>query len=297
MCAGISQGPPGIHHDKNTMKVAVIGAGGFIGRRVLSALAGEKTEVIAVARDLEQVSDLPAAKRVALDVCEPSDNAFERIHSPNIVIYLVWGGLPNYRSLHHFETEPGLHYRFLKSLVLQGLTSLVVTGTCAEYGMRCGALSEDMPPAPVHAYGHGKATLCKNLELLQHVHPFHLTWTRLFYTYGDGQHESSLFSQLRSAVMRKDRTFDMSGGEQLRDYLPVEQLGRHIVAMARQCRDIGIVNVCSGRPQSVRTMVETWLAEYEWEIDLNFGHHPYPDHEPMAFWGDRTRLDEALSYR
>jgi dTDP-6-deoxy-L-talose 4-dehydrogenase (NAD+) len=38
-------------------------------------------------------------------------------------------------------------------------------------------------------------------------------------------------------------------------------------------------------------MVETWLKENNWDIRLNLGHYPYPDYEPMAFWGDRTRLD------
>jgi len=27
---------------------------------------------------------------------------------------------------------------------------------------------------------------------------------------------------------------------------------------------------------------------------LNRGCYPYPDYEPMAFWGDRRRLDSLL---
>jgi dTDP-6-deoxy-L-talose 4-dehydrogenase (NAD+) len=28
---------------------------------------------------------------------------------------------------------------------------------------------------------------------------------------------------------------------------------------------------------------------------MNLGHYPYPDYEPMAFWGNRRRLDQILN--
>jgi len=56
-------------------------------------------------------------------------------------------------------------------------------------------------------------------------------------------------------------------------------------------RDIGIINICSGEPVSIRKLVERWLHENNWKIELNLGHYPYPDYEPMAFWGDSSRID------
>ena len=50
--------------------------------------------------------------------------------------------------------------------------------------------------------------------------------------------------------------------------------------------DIGAVNICSGKPISVRRLVEQWLDENNYKIELNLGHYPYPDYEPMAFWGE-----------
>ncbi len=34
-----------------------------------------------------------------------------------------------------------------------------------------------------------------------------------------------------------------------------------------------------------------------WTIGLNLGHYPYPDYEPMAFWGERHKLDGILGGR
>ena len=87
----------------------------------------------------------------------------------------------------------------------------------------------------------------------------------------------------------------MSGGEQLRYYLPAAEVAQHLVALALGGADCGIVNLCSGRPTSVRALVEGWIAQNRWAITPALGHYPYPDHEPMAFWGDRRKLDRCLS--
>jgi dTDP-6-deoxy-L-talose 4-dehydrogenase (NAD+) len=83
----------------------------------------------------------------------------------------------------------------------------------------------------------------------------------------------------------------MSGGEQLRDYLPVGQIAERLVSLALTARNNGIVNVCSGIPVSVRELVERWVEQNGWAIRLDLGRYPYPDYEPMAFWGDRRKLD------
>jgi dTDP-6-deoxy-L-talose 4-dehydrogenase (NAD+) len=86
----------------------------------------------------------------------------------------------------------------------------------------------------------------------------------------------------------------MSGGEQLRDYLPVTEAAGILAQLAIQGCDAGAVNVCAGRPVSVRALVERWIAEHGWSVAPDLGRYPYPDYEPLAFWGDRRRLDAAL---
>jgi dTDP-6-deoxy-L-talose 4-dehydrogenase (NAD+) len=154
--------------------------------------------------------------------------------------------------------------------------------------------NEDLETRPDNPYGFAKDTLRRQLEYLQQVQPFSLTWARLFYLYGEGQAENSLLPQLKRAVDRGDKVFNMSGGEQLRDYLTVTEVAKYLVSLAMTARDNGIVNVCSGKPISVRKLVEGWIKENGWSIDLNLGHYPYPDYEPMAFWGDRKKLDRCL---
>jgi len=277
------------------IKVALTGATGFIGRHVLNNLKSRGTDITAVA--LPGFGDLPLIENgrwVSMDISNPPSDAFTVLGNPDILIHLAWQGLPNYRSLHHFETELPIQYSFLKQLVVQGLKTLLVTGTCFEYGMQSGPLSADLETKPGNPYGFAKDSLRKQLVFLQKSHPFNLVWSRLFYLFGEGQAESSVMQQLKKAVAAGQPKFNMSGGEQLRDYLPVEEVARLIVGLALKQQNIGPVNICSGKPVSVRTMVERWIRENQWNIELNLGYYPYPDYEPMAFWGVVSDQIESL---
>ncbi len=277
------------------MKLAVTGASGFIGRHVLAELERRDLSATVLLRPASPVPAFVQRHRVVqLDIAEADSNAFELAGCPDVLIHLAWGGLPNYKSLHHFEQELPAQYRFLKAMVGAGLRHAVVSGTCFEYGMQSGPLSEDMPITPANPYGLAKDMLRRQLEHLQREQPFALTWARLFYLHGEGQAPSSLLPLLKRAVERGDKTFPMSGGEQLRDYLSATKVAAHLVALALGPGDCGVVNICSGRPTSVRALVEGWIAENGWPITPALGHFPYPDHEPMAFWGDRSKLDRCL---
>jgi dTDP-6-deoxy-L-talose 4-dehydrogenase (NAD+) len=266
-----------------------------VGKHVTAHLARLSVDVVAATREAARLKVFGEAIRIVeLDIADDGTECFERLGRPDSVIHLAWDGLPNFKSLHHFETELARQYRFLRGLVAAGLPSLLVTGTCFEYGMQSGALSEDMATHPQTPYGFAKDVLRRQLAFLRKATPFAYTWARLFYMYGDGQPKSSFLPQLREAVARGDKTFDMSGGEQLRDYLPVHEVARLIVELSLRHPNAGTVNVCAGAPISVRRLAEQWIKANGWEIKLNLGRYPYLDYEPMAFWGDRKKLDELL---
>ncbi|MBL4761050.1 MAG: NAD-dependent epimerase/dehydratase family protein, partial [Mariprofundaceae bacterium] len=205
-----------------------------------------------------------------------------------------WGGLPNYWSTHHFSEELPNHYRFLENLIKTGLPTLVGVGTCFEYGMQSGPLSEDISISPDNCYGYAKASLLCQLNFLKRTHEFNFSWARLFYPYGSGQGPKSLLSQLKTAVGQGDSVFNMSGGEQLRDFIKVEDVASKLAILAQIEANCGVVNICSGKPTSVRGIVEQWCREFNWEIELNLGYYPYPNYEPMAFWGESKKWNQLV---
>ena len=278
------------------MKVALTGGTGFVGRHVTAVLAGAGHKVTLLVRPGCKLPDvLHHHQALEIDFADTSNSAFVRAGEPDVLIHLAWSGLGDFRAHAHFEHELPLHYRFLRAMVANGLPRLVVTGTCLEYGLQNGVLTEEADTRPVCAYGLAKDTLRRQLELLQGIQPFDLTWARLFYLHGDGQPERALWPSLKRAAESGQLSFAMSPGDQLRDYLPVRDVAEILGALASLDRGQGIVNVCSGRPQAVRSLVESWIKAHNWSLTLDLGAYPYADYEPLAFWGCRSKLDACLA--
>ena len=274
------------------MKIAVTGATGFIGGHVLHRLAVEKVEIVRVGRTAK---DTGPGAFVTLPLENASEDVFERLGRPDVLIHLAWGGLPNYKSLNHIDTELPLHYRFIRLMVEGGLRHVLGVGTCFEYGMQSGPLHESLTARPSNPYGFAKDVLRQQLEYLADRHGARVTWARLFYMWGPGQGSGSLFPSMQAAAARGDEFFDMSQGEQLRDFLPVVDVADALVRLALHPSNHGIVNVCSGHPISVRRLAEQWTEEFRWKLRLNMGRSPYPDYEPLAFWGDASKLVKLLA--
>lgn len=279
------------------MKIIVTGATGFVGRHVVPALLQDGHQVTAVARNAPATglaSWTESVNFVAMDL-HAVDNPVAALGVPDVLVHLAWRGLPNYRDRFHFEQNLPADYRFIKRMVVAGTQQVLVTGTCFEYGMQSGCLAEDLPALPNNSYGIAKNTLRLYLEMLQRDHPFLLQWARLFYLHGPGQNARSVLAQLDRAIDEGRPHFDMSGGEQLRDYLPVAAAAEKIASLVRTPAAAGVFNCCSGEPISVRRLVEQRIEQRGARLALNLGHYAYPDYEPFAFWGCSRRLDSMLS--
>jgi nucleoside-diphosphate-sugar epimerase len=289
-------------------RILVTGATGFIGGYVVRRLLDEGCQVIATSSSPGHAAAQPwfgHVEYIPLDLSrmDPGTDFFRRLGKPDRMIHLAWEGLPNYRSAFHLEENLPRHETLLGNLLANGLRDLTVTGTCLEYGMQEGCLSEDQPTHPGNPYAQAKDRLRQFLERQQPavpqeqaVQPFALKWVRLFYMYGKGQNPNSLFSQLDKALANGDKVFNMSKGEQERDYLPVEKVAENIVRIARQQATTGIINCCSGQPVTVKAMVEDYLQQKGKTMDLNLGYYPYPDYEPFRFWGDPSKLKTILEH-
>ncbi len=281
-------------------KILVTGATGFIGNYVIKELLKNGQQVIASSFSIDKARQFSWFRQVQylsfdLAAFDPEKDYFSWFGAPDAMIHLAWEGLPNYKAAFHCEVNLPRHFSFLQNMIRKGLLALTVTGTCFEYGMREGILSEDMPPEPGNSYALAKDTLRRQLEALEAETCFHMKWIRLFYMYGNGQNPNSLLSQLQKAIEQHAESFNMSGGEQIRDYLPVEKVAEYIVKIALQQEAKGIINCCSGQPVTVKQLVINYLQQHNANIRLNLGYYPYTDFEPMAFWGDNKKLQTVLT--
>lgn len=275
------------------MKVMVTGATGFIGRHVVSRLLSDGHEIIAVSRNRYKAENMPWYDKVRYIPGSVDSDLTALIAQPgslDAIVHLAWGGLPNYQSYHHISENLHCSLTFIEQAVRAGVHHVLIAGTCLEYGLQHGELGEDLPTHPATAYGFAKDTLRKSLLYLNEETPFVFQWARLFYTYGEGQGENSLLSQLDRAIDIGSPAFNMSQGTQLRDFLPIEHAAAFFSAALAHPEVAGVINVCSGKPMSVRELVEQRCVDRSSNIELNFGHYPMPPYEPLEFWGAPSRL-------
>lgn len=276
-------------------KVIITGANGFVGQHLVPLLLDNNYEVVAIIRDHKKVAQFDWRKDVKCILLDfhKEDKLPMDVRGWGL-IHAAWQGLPNYKKLFHLEENLPFSYRFIKSLVVSGVNKVLVTGTCSEYGYQNGKIPSTTKPIPNTPYGAAKDQLRQQLEYLATVHPFCFQWARLFYMYGKGQNPNSVLSQLDAAIDKNDAVFNMSEGEQLRDYLPIEKLAKQLLDLYSSGYE-GVCNICSGKPISVRRLVEQRISESNSKIALNLGYYSYLDYEPMAFWGVRDISDSESS--
>ncbi len=276
-------------------KILVTGATGFIGNYVINELLNLGFTVVATSLSQAKASQADWYDKVKyfsfnFNEFDDSVDYYQCFDNPDILIHLAWEGLPNYKEDFHLTKNLPLQKFFLQNLIRNGLKDLTVTGTCFEYGMKDGCLTETMKCEPANPYAIAKNELRLFVEKLAAEQQCSFKWVRLFYMYGKGQSPKSLISQLDKALDNGDAVFNMSGGEQVRDFLPIEKVASSIVAVATQQNTTGVINCCSGVPVTVKQFVEDYLKSKNKTIQLNLGYYPYADYEAMSFWGDNSTL-------
>lgn len=279
-------------------RILVTGATGFVGTHLINNLLKSDVSIVATALDsLEEIKKYEWANRVEyipINLNNTKDISLKLFGDIDQLIHLAWEGLPNYKKMFHIEQNLFNNYNFIKKLVGEGLKKVSVIGTCFEYGMQEGCLSEDFDTRPTNPYGLAKDTLRKFIQELKNINDFEFNWFRLFYVYGKGQNPNSLLSSLDRAIENNDSQFNMSQGDQIRDFISVTEAVEIISRISLNHKEYGIVNCCSGYPITVKDMVENYIKEKKASVTLNLGHYPYSDLEPMSFWGDRSKLNSIL---
>ncbi len=162
-----------------------------------------------------------------------------------------------------------------------------MAGTCAEYDTSLGYLREDGPTRPETLYAAAKLSLCLVGQQMAAENGFGFAWGRLFYLYGPHEDNRRMVPALLSTLLRGE-SFPASLGEQIRDYLHVEDVASGLCALTRQGTS-GVFNICSGTPVTVRSLMET-AQEVVGHGSVQFGAVAYRQWDPPIICGGNRKL-------
>lgn len=273
------------------MKTLLItGVTGFIGSNVLDKISNGNFKIIAIIRNenLPLRNKYPDVEFIVSNLQEISDDFFQRIKI-DILLHFAWSNVSKVMLDNHLNEEFELQKSFLKKALDFGVRKLIISGSCFEYGKIEGGIDIHCMPIPNTFYGIAKNNL--RIWIEDYLNKLNLNvsvvWLRIFYAYGIGQHERSLYTQLMQAIKNSEKEFNMSHGSQIRDFISVDEIALKVSEILFEDYPYGlkVKNICSGKGISVKDFVQKIVSENNIELKLNLGYYSVPEYEPHAFWG------------
>lgn len=273
------------------LTVTLTGATGFVGRQILRNLLGKDYSVRVLTRDPASLQGTSVDRRVQVlrtpDLfSESAARLEEMLDGSDSLVHAAW------------YAEPGSYLTSPQNLIcLTGTLNLasafarvggkrfVGVGTCAEYDPSSGLLTTDTPLAPNTLYAACKASAYMVLRNFFHTREIGFAWCRIFYLYGEGEDKRRLVPYIRNRLEAQQEVL-LSRGDQLRDFLDVREAGRMIAEVVVGPQE-GAVNICSGRPLSVRDLAESIADEYGRRDLLRFGARAENQFDPPMVVGVR----------
>lgn len=277
------------------MRAFLTGGTGFVGSRLARVLLERGHDVHALIRprsDRTHIHDLlPKIHVISGDLGSIAEWAGPlRDCKPDVAFHLAWGVEPgNYQNATANLTYVSQSLALALALAEGGCRHIVAAGTCHEYDTDHGFLSESTPTNPRSLYAASKLALHLMLDRFARGAGIRSNWLRFFYLFGPFEDPRRLIPSVILSLLQ-ERPARVTPGDQIRDFLHVDDVARAIVAVAESEGLEGIVNIGSGQPVTVRDVVErigSLTGKAKW---ISLGALPYPEGDPMRIWSDNSRL-------
>lgn len=272
------------------MKILVTGANGYLGQGVVKALLDLNVEVIAT--DFKSNYIDSRASIIESNLFEIED-PYKYFKEPDVVLHMAWRDGFVHDSIAHINDLPK-HYEFLKKLSEAGIKRIAVMGSMHEVGFWEGAIKEETPCNPLSLYGVSKNALRDLVKILTKQNGNKCQWLRGYYIVGNSKYGASIFSKITAAVNEGKKEFPFTYGQNQYDFINYEDFCYRIAATVTQEEVLGIINICSGRPERLSDRVEKFIKENNYDIKLQYGVFPDREYDSKAVWGDSSKIERIM---
>jgi nucleoside-diphosphate-sugar epimerase len=272
-------------------KIFVTGATGFIGGYFINVVPQE-IEIFSPIRSKSKPK-IKLNRNVnwihkELNCIDPKD--FKEI---NVLVHFASLGVSpqkaSWDQLYYWNVDCTL--KLLRSAAEAGVGKVIIAGSYMEYGLSADTY-EYIPPTaallPTTPYASSKAAAFELAHAFCIDAKISLVYNRIFSAFGLGQHYGNLWPSLRKFAM-DSKDFNMTSGEQIRDFIPVEEVALYFLQDLKL--DYGIdfnprvKNVCSGKGTSILEFANYWWKIWNAKGKLIPGNMPSRKDEPIRFVG------------
>jgi nucleoside-diphosphate-sugar epimerase len=248
--------------------VLLTGAHGFTGAYVRAELEAAGYRVVGAV-----IGNPAAGREVALDVTsiDACRRAMEQVR-PDYLVHLAAISFVQHENADAFYRVNVVGTtNLLQSMADIGLTPrcVLIASSANVYGNAAGILNETQPPQPVNHYAASKLAMEHMARTWSDRLPIVLT--RPFNYTGVGQDNRFLVPKIVSHFAARKPIIELGNLDVERDFSDVRMVARAYRGLLERACAGETVNVCSGRPYSLRGIVEMLqeIAGYAIEVRVN----------------------------
>tara|TARA_Y100000768_G_C23913521_1_gene651199 strand:- start:331 stop:1257 length:927 start_codon:yes stop_codon:yes gene_type:complete len=281
-------------------KVFITGASGFIGSVLIARLEASGYNVIPFSHNERFYNYKNYIVGDFLD--KDKINTLITDLKPEVVFHLAADKFRTSSSITQLRNSLNVNLLGTLNIVEACLNSgsleqFIFLGTCEEYGESITPFVEAQRENPASAYGFSKMTATHLLENLNKTKEFPATILRPSIAYGPGQSTDMFLTELIETLL-KGKRFYMSSGQQIRDFVFVDDVVDACL-LALDGNAVGrVVNIGSGQSMSLRevAILAAKTISDSAQALIQFGSLPYRDSEIMNYSIDISLAQSVLGW-
>ena len=272
-------------------RVLVTGGNGYLGAHLVAALKDEGAVVsiidrISTGSTDEYIVDITKELEVnaAIDKIEPQ------------IIYHLAATLHRDRNFEHHDTVMKINYtgtiNLLRALEHIPYENFIFTSSSEIYGSNQAPFNENQLPAPASPYSMSKVFGEIAIKTFSELHKKDYTILRLFNFFGKNMPANFFIPQLVHSLQH-DTVFNMTEGEQARDFLYIDDvIQAMILAATNEGARNNTLNVCSSQSITLKELVIAFQQRMKSSCRIDAGALQYRENEVWNMVGDDSRIKD-----
>jgi UDP-glucose 4-epimerase len=283
-------------------KILITGGDGFIGNNLIKMLSKCNADISAIDVDNKKINNFEKIKYYKCDIRNYSKlRALVRNISPEIVFHLA------------AFIDRDCNYEIIKRMIQvnligtvniiesqqnnKSLQTIIIAGTCEEYGFQKYKYNEHLKENPVSPYSFSKVCNSYLCNMLIKNYPLPIVILRPSLAYGPGQ-KDSMFIPAMIRKLINNELFEMTSGEQTRDFIYISDLINAYLKAGFYKNIYGeIINIGYGKSYKIKYIAKLIAHHLKKKNLMAIGARNYRKSEIMSYEVDITKAKTLLYWK
>lgn len=199
----------------------------------------------------------------------------------------------------NFETT--LHL-YCSALELKNLKGIIAFGSAGEYEQGPMPFVETQREMPASPYSFSKMCMTSLASYFYRNHNLPVLVVRPSVLYGEYQTNHQLIPLLIRKCLAHE-AISMTGGEQAKDFLYVQDLAEAVLKIVQAMKEDGnkniageIINLCTGAKITMKEVARLIKKTTQSRSEIHFGAMEYRNKENMLFYGSNRKAKSLLNW-